>query len=123
MNAFSNHLKKPFFSWEPGFRIRAAREGDSVRATIPDITIAIAMVMANCLYKIPVMPPRKATGRKTDTSTRTMAMRALASSAIDFLAASIGVMPKDVIIMLDRFDNDDCIINHKANREDHAEKG
>ncbi len=49
------------------------------------------MVMANCLYNCPVMPPRKATGTKTAHSTSTIATTGPATSSIARLAASFGL--------------------------------
>ncbi len=58
----------------------------------------MAMVTANCLYRVPVMPPRKATGMNTEQSTSTMAISAPVRSFIAFLAASIEFMPKVAIL-------------------------
>src|SRR6478736_4279979 len=68
----------------------AASAGDSVSAMIPETTIEIAMVMANCLYSVPVTPPRKATGRNTASSTSTIEISAPAISVIARFAASSG---------------------------------
>ena len=60
---------------------------------IPEITIEIAMVMANCLYSVPVTPPRNATGRNTASSTSTIEISAPAISVIACFAASSGASP------------------------------
>ena len=39
----------------------AASAGENVSAMMPEMTIEIAIVIANCLYSVPVTPPRKAT--------------------------------------------------------------
>ncbi|MNZ72263.1 hypothetical protein D3C78_906380 [compost metagenome] len=45
----SNQRKKAFFSPCWGLSSSAARAGDRVRATRPEITTEMAMVIANCL--------------------------------------------------------------------------
>ena len=51
------------------------------------------MVMANCLYSAPVMPPRNATGMNTAFSTSTTAITGPRTSSIARLAASFGDRP------------------------------
>ncbi len=57
---------------------------------MPEITTEIAIVMANCLYICPVMPPRNATGTNTAHSTSTIATTGPATSSIACLAAVFG---------------------------------
>ena len=71
----------------------AASAGDSVSAMTPEITIEIEIVIANCLYSVPVTPPRKATGRNTATSTSTMEISAPAICVIASLAACSAERP------------------------------
>ena len=71
----------------------AASAGDSVSAMIPEITIEMEIVIANCLYSVPVTPPRNATGRNTATSTSTIEISAPAISVIACLAASSAESP------------------------------
>jgi len=64
--------------------------GVRVSATIPDSTTETAMVIANCLYMRPVMPPRNATGMNTEHSTSTMEIRARLTWRIARSAATAG---------------------------------
>ncbi len=59
----------------------------------PEMTTEIAMVIANCLYSVPVTPLRNATGRNTATSTSTIEISAPAISVIACLAASSADKP------------------------------
>ena len=79
-----------FFSPWWALMMMAASAGDSVSAMIPETTIEIATVMANCLYSVPVTPPRNATGRNTASSTSTIEISAPAISVIACFAASRG---------------------------------
>ncbi|MCY1426543.1 hypothetical protein D9M71_423660 [compost metagenome] len=74
----------------PGLRISAQSAGESVNATMPEITTDTAMVIANCLYICPARPPRKPTGMNTAQSTNTMAMIGPVTSSIALIAASRG---------------------------------
>ena len=49
VEALVKPLAQALLSCAPGLRIRAASAGDRVRATIPEITMEMAMVIANCL--------------------------------------------------------------------------
>ncbi|OQB39339.1 MAG: hypothetical protein BWY09_01133 [Candidatus Hydrogenedentes bacterium ADurb.Bin179] len=50
----------------------------------------MAMVMPNCLYITPVLPPRKATGTYTAASTSTLAMMGPVTCFIALMVASLG---------------------------------
>ncbi len=68
------------FSWSP--KSRADSAGVSVSELNSEIEIAAAIVSANCLYKRPVVPGKKATGMKTASSTSDEATTALVISSI-----------------------------------------
>src|ERR1700744_3678585 len=68
-----------YFSSSPR-RNRAAKAGESVNALNAEIAIAKAMVSANCLYRMPVVPGKNDTGTNTETSTSEVAMTALVTS-------------------------------------------
>ena len=57
---------------------------------MPDSTTETAMVIANCLYMRPVMPPRNATGMNTEHSTSTMEISARLTWCIARSAATAG---------------------------------
>jgi len=78
---------------EGGRSSTAHNAGVSVNATIPESTTAIAIVMANCRYIRPVMPPRKATGTNTEHSTSTIAIRARLTWRMARSAATAGDTP------------------------------
>ena len=71
-------------------RSKAHSAGVSVSATIPDSTTETAMVIANCLYMRPVMPPKNATGTNTEHSTSTMAISARLTWRMARSAATAG---------------------------------
>ena len=59
-----------------GFKKRAQSAGLRVRALKPLITVATAMVRANCLYNCPVIPPINAVGINTANKTNTIPIMA-----------------------------------------------
>src|ERR1700744_5226202 len=70
-----------YFSSSPR-RNRAAKAGESVNALNAEIAIANAMVSANCLYRMPVVPGKNETGTNTEINTSEVAMTALVTSPI-----------------------------------------
>ena len=96
----------------------AASAGDSVSAMIPETTIEIATVMANCLYSVPVTPPRNATGRNTASSTSTIEISAPAISVIACFAASSGDKPCLRDVRLDVLDHHDGVVHHQPDRQE-----
>ena len=56
------------------------------------------MVIANCLYSIPVVPPMNAAGTNTLANTSTVAMIGPETSAMAVSVASIGFMAKSLIL-------------------------
>ena len=92
-NAFSNQRKKPRFSPWCALMMIAASAGESVSAITPEITIEIEIVIANCLYSVPVTPPRNATGMNTATSTSTIEISAPAICVIASFAAASAERP------------------------------
>ena len=77
----------------PGTRGRASRAesiGSSVKATKSEMSTATVMVRPNCRKNWPVMPFMKATGTKTATSVKVVAMTASAISRVPSLAARAG---------------------------------
>ena len=71
----------------------AASAGERVRALKAEMSTETAMVTANCLLRRPWMPPRKATGRNTEDSTRAMPTTGPATSRMAWSVASRGDMP------------------------------
>ena len=78
------------FSSVLGFNIREHITGLNVSATTVEINTETTIVMVNCLYKIPVIPARKLTGKNTAASTKEVAMSGLTSVSIAFFVASYG---------------------------------
>src|SRR5271154_5116989 len=74
-------LKTPYFACSPRSRI-AASAGVKVSALKSEIAIEKAMVRANCLYRMPVVPGKNETGTNTEISTSEVAMTALVTSPI-----------------------------------------
>src|SRR5579862_6372258 len=70
-----------YFSSSPR-RNSAASAGESVNALKAEMAIAKAMVRANCLYRMPVVPGKNETGTKTEIRTSEVAMTALVTSPI-----------------------------------------
>ena len=71
----------------------AASAGLKVNALKADKQTDIAMVMANCWYKRPVMPPVNATGINTADKIKAMATTGPATSFMALLVASLGESP------------------------------
>ena len=65
----------------------AESAGVRVKALKAEMEIEKAMVRANCRNKMPVVPGKNATGTNTATSTREVAMTALATSLMATEAA------------------------------------
>ena len=51
----------------------AQRAGVSVKATKADKAIDTEIVIANCLYNTPAVPPKNATGINTEANTKAIA--------------------------------------------------
>src|ERR1035438_5358258 len=66
----------------------AASAGESVSALNSEIAIENAIVRENCLYRMPVVPGKNDTGKKTEINTSDVATTALATS---FMAAEVAV--------------------------------
>ena len=67
--------------------------GSSVKATKSEMSTATVMVRPNCLKNWPVTPCMKATGTKTATSVKVVAITASAISLVPWLAAWAGDSP------------------------------
>ena len=76
-----------------GFSSIAASAGLSVRALIEEIATEIAMVMANCWYSLPVIPPMAATGTNTAIRASEVATIGPATSRMASIVASREFMP------------------------------
>ena len=63
-----------------------------------EMSMEAAVTAANCWKSWPVMPGMKATGRKTDSSTRVMARMGPVIWPMAFLAASLGPRPSSAMI-------------------------
>src|SRR5690606_12266619 len=68
----------------------AHKAGLSVSATNPEMVTDNAIVIANCLYNSPVIPPKNAAGTNTAASTSTIAITGPVTSSIARFAASLG---------------------------------
>ncbi len=82
----------------PGFLVflrskMAHSAGLRVRALIELNTVAIEIVMANCLKSVPVMPGMKMVGTNTASRTSVVAITGPETSRIDTMAASCGSLP------------------------------
>ena len=77
-----NHLKKRFGSAWVGLSNMIHSAGVSVSATTPEIVTDTAIVIANCLYISPAMPPKNATGTNTAHNTKTIATTGPLTSCI-----------------------------------------
>ena len=87
---------RPSWRISPGTWARASRAdsiGSRVKATKRLMRTATEMVMPNCRKNWPVMPFMKATGTKTATSVKVVAMTARAISRVPSLAARAGGSP------------------------------
>ena len=87
------NLSKILLSSPGGFNRVAARAGLRVSALMDDIATAIAMVMANCWYKRPVIPPMAATGTNTAISASEVATIGPDTSRMASIVASRAAMP------------------------------
>jgi phosphonatase-like hydrolase len=77
--------------------LRAAHNaGVNVNATVPEMTTAMTMVTANCRNIDPVIPPRNATGMKTEHNESTIATSAPATCCIALSAACRASRPSCV---------------------------
>ncbi len=74
-----------------------ASAGLSVRAFTLEKATDTAIVIANCWYSRPVMPPMKATGTNTAISTSEVAMTGPVTSPIASIVASRGDMPVSIL--------------------------
>src|SRR5690606_28306850 len=88
-----NNFQNPFGESWPGLRTSAHKAGLSVSATNPEMVTDNAIVIANCLYNSPVIPPKNAAGTNTAASTKTLAITGPVTSVMDFFAASRGESP------------------------------
>src|ERR1700751_3155268 len=70
-----------YFSSSPR-RKRAASAGESVSALNAEMAMENAIVIANCLYRMPVVPGKNETGTNTEINTSDVAMTALVTSPI-----------------------------------------
>ena len=70
------------------FRNIAHKAGVKVKATNPEITIEITIVIANCWYIAPVKPPINETGTKIEHRTNTIAITGAVTSFIALIVAS-----------------------------------
>src|SRR5580698_714556 len=68
-----------YFSSSPR-RNKAASAGESVNALNAEMAMANAIVKANCLYRMPVVPGKNDTGTNTEIKTRDVAITALVTS-------------------------------------------
>ena len=71
-----------------GLSSRAQRAGLSVSAFITESSVETAIVSANCLKNIPLIPVRNTQGRNTQESTRPIATSAPETSSIALHAAA-----------------------------------
>ena len=76
-----------------GFSSIAQSAGVSDSALNAESSTEMAMVSANCLYMLPVRPPRKATGTNTAERISAMPMTGADTSFIAWMVASFGFIP------------------------------
>jgi hypothetical protein len=74
----------------------AASAGDKVSALNAEISTEMAMVSANCLFRLPWMPPMKATGMKTAARISAMLTTGPDTSSIARSVASRGAIPSSM---------------------------
>ena len=97
-NSRLNPRKKPP-SNRPSLRGRshiAASAGDSVSALNAEISTEIAIVIANCLLRLPWIPPMNATGMNTAARISAMLTTGPETSSIAFNVASRGAIPSSM---------------------------
>ena len=73
------------------------RAGLRVNALTDENTTETATVMANCLYRLPVIPPMAATGINTATRTSVVAIMGAVTSLIACTVASLGSIPFSIL--------------------------
>ena len=90
--------------------------GVSVKATMTDRITETEMVMANCRYNWPVMPPMNETGTNTAHSTRPMAITGPADLVHRFFR---GLQRAQAMldVVLHRLDDHDGVVHDDADRE------
>ena len=76
-----------------GLSISAHKAGVSDKATTAENSVDTATVTANCLYMMPEMPPRNATGTNTAHKMSAIAMTGPETSAMAFVVAARASMP------------------------------
>ena len=104
-----------------GFSSIAASAGDRVSALTADSSTEIAMVIANCWYSAPVMPPMKPTGTNTAVRMSAMAMTGPDTSSIALMVASFGLHAV-LDVVHHRLHDDDRIVDDDADGEHQAEQ-
>ena len=92
MNQAKNFPSGPFASFF-GLRSREQSAGESERALKAEMSTETAIVIANCMFIRPWMPPMKATGMNTAERTRAIPMTGWVTSSIAFSVASFGERP------------------------------
>ena len=100
----------------------AASAGDSVSALKAEIITEMAMVIANCLFRRPWMPPMNPTGMNTDARISAMLTTGPDTSCMAWSVASFGDNPS-LDMLFHRLDHHDRIVDHQADGEDEAEEG
>ena len=98
----------------------AASAGDSVSALNAEISTEIAIVMANCLFKLPWMPPMNADRDEH----RRQDQRDADDRPRDFLhRLQRRVARRHALfdVMLHRLDDDDRVVDDEADGEDETE--
>ena len=76
-----------------GLSKTAHRAGDKVKALKAEISIDMAIVTANCLNSVPVIPSSKREGRNTAASTKAMAITGPETSCMAANEAMRGFIP------------------------------
>ena len=76
--------------------MRAHKAGERVRALKAEMSIDTAMVMANCLNRVPVIPSSRSEGRNTAASTRAMAITGPLTSCMAAKEAMRGLSPLSI---------------------------
>ncbi len=77
----------------------ALKAGLSVSALMEEIATEIAMVIANCWYSLPVMPPMAATGTKTAIRDREVATMGPETSFMAAIVAGFGFRPSSIFLV------------------------
>ena len=92
LKAAKNLSNKPFLL-DAGFNSMAASAGLKVSALSAENATETAIVIANCWYNLPVIPPLIATGINTAHKITAIAITGPPTSFIAFLVASLGLSP------------------------------